>query len=96
MLTFFVTSADSATFVLGMQTTNGNLNPPFFVTFILGIILAAISAILLGTGGLQGMQAAIIVSALPLGIVLLFMSYALIKSFRQEVSEDKKQNKKTA
>ncbi|WP_247645741.1 BCCT family transporter [Priestia megaterium] len=93
MLTFFVTSADSATFVLGMQTTNGNLNPPFFVTFIWGIILAAISAILLGTGG---MQAAIIVSAFPLGIVLLFMSYALIKSFRQEVSEDKKQNKKTA
>ncbi|WP_285847745.1 BCCT family transporter [Priestia megaterium] len=96
ILTFFVTSADSATFVLGMQTTNGNLNPPFFVTFIWGIILAAISAILLGTGGLQGMQAAIIVTALPLGIVLLFMSYALIKSFRQEVSEDKKQNKKTA
>ncbi|MGG0552570.1 BCCT family transporter [Priestia aryabhattai] len=98
ILTFFVTSADSATFVLGMQTTNGNLNPPFFVTFIWGIILAAISAILLGTGGLQGMQAAIIVSALPLGIVLLFMSYALIKSFRQELLEDKKtdKNKKTA
>ncbi|MED3971701.1 BCCT family transporter [Priestia megaterium] len=96
ILTFFVTSADSATFVLGMQTTNGSLTPPFFVKFIWGIILAAISAILLGTGGLQGMQAAIIVSALPLGIVLLFMSYALIKSFRQEVAEDKKQNKKTA
>src|SRR5690625_6788347 len=26
--TFFITSADSATFVLGMQTTNGMLNPP--------------------------------------------------------------------
>ncbi|MFP3668791.1 BCCT family transporter [Priestia sp. SIMBA_032] len=96
ILTFFVTSADSATFVLSMQTTNGSLTPPFFVTLIWGLVLAAISAILLGTGGLQGMQAAIIVSALPLGIVLLFMSYALIKSFRQEVAEDKKQNKKTA
>lgn len=98
ILTFFVTSADSATFVLGMQTTNGSLTPPFFVTLIWGLVLAAISAILLGTGGLQGMQAAIIVSALPLGIVLLFMSYALIKSFRQELLEDKKtdKNKKTA
>jgi len=58
----------------------------------LEIISAAISAILLGT---DGMQAAIIVIALPLGIVLLFMFYALIKSFRQAVTEDKKQNKKT-
>jgi glycine betaine transporter len=85
ILTFFVTSADSATFVLGMQTTNGSLNPPFFVTLIWGIILAAVSAILLGTGGLAGMQAAIIVSALPLGVILLFMSYGLVKSFRQEI-----------
>lgn len=28
---FFITSADSATFVLGMQTTNGSLNPSAFI-----------------------------------------------------------------
>src|SRR5690606_32780158 len=27
IITFFITSADSATFVLGMQSTNGSLNP---------------------------------------------------------------------
>ncbi|MFK2826415.1 BCCT family transporter [Bacillus sp. B190/17] len=98
ILTFFVTSADSATFVLGMQTTNGSLNPPFFVTLSWGLILAAIASVLLATGGLVGMQAAIIVSALPLAIILLFMSYALIKSFRQELSVNKevKQHKKSA
>lgn len=32
---FFITSADSATFVLGMQTSFGNLNPSGFVKIIL-------------------------------------------------------------
>lgn len=95
ILTFFVTSADSATFVLGMQTTNGSLNPPFFVTLSWGLILAAIASVLLATGGLIGMQAAIIVSALPLGVILLFMSYALIKSFRQELSSSKHKAQKS-
>lgn len=94
ILTFFVTSADSATFVLGMQTTNGSLNPPFFVTLSWGLVLAAIASVLLATGGLIGMQAAIIVSALPLGIVLLFMCYALIKSFRQELSSSNKKEQR--
>lgn len=34
--TFFVTSADSATFVLGMQTSNGSLNPPNIVKIVWG------------------------------------------------------------
>ncbi|HZG70596.1 MAG TPA: BCCT family transporter [Chondromyces sp.] len=98
IMIFFITSADSATFVLGMQTTNGSLNPPLFVTVVWGLILAAIAATLLGTGGLGGMQAAIIVSALPLGIALLFMCYALVISFKQEPISRKteKANKKAA
>lgn len=35
--TFFITSADSATFVLGMQTTNGSLTPPTMVKFAWGL-----------------------------------------------------------
>src|SRR5690625_1593577 len=34
--TFFITSADSATFVLGMQTTGGSLYPPNVVKLIWG------------------------------------------------------------
>lgn len=34
--TFFITSADSATFVLGMQTTNGMLNPPLAIKLEIG------------------------------------------------------------
>ncbi|WP_254871226.1 BCCT family transporter [Bacillus sp. Marseille-Q1617] len=90
IITFFVTSADSATFVLGMQTSNGSLNPPFFVKFSWGIILAAIAAILMGTGGISGLQAATIITALPLGVILLVMTYGMVLSFQKELKASKK------
>ncbi|SIS77054.1 glycine betaine transporter [Salimicrobium salexigens] len=52
--TFFITSADSATFVLGMQTTNGSLNPPKTVKFAWGIAQSTVAAVLLYTGGTAG------------------------------------------
>jgi len=82
--TFFITSADSATFVLGMQATYGSLNPPNYVKYILGLILSASAVILMFSGGLQGFQAAIIVSAFPLGIILIMMTFALLRSFKAE------------
>src|SRR5690625_6496030 len=49
--TFFITSADSATFVIGMQTTNGMLNPPLLIKLTWGIIQASAAAVLLWSGG---------------------------------------------
>lgn len=40
---FFITSADSATFVLGMQTTFGSLNPSSMVKVVWGISQALIA-----------------------------------------------------
>lgn len=85
--TFFITSADSATFVLGMQTTNGSLEPSNAVKFIWGFVLSASAVVLLMSGGLPGFQTAIIVSAFPLGIVLIMMSFSLLKSFRAETGK---------
>ncbi|WP_096439357.1 glycine betaine uptake BCCT transporter [Alteribacter populi] len=88
--TFFVTSADSATFVLGMQTTGGKLNPSNRVKVTWGIILASSTAVLMYSGGLAGLQTAIIVSALPLTFVVLVICYGIIKSFNQELKEMEK------
>ncbi|WP_453997233.1 glycine betaine uptake BCCT transporter [Bacillus nitroreducens] len=82
--TFFITSADSATFVLGMQTTNGNLNPPNLIKFIWGIIQSASAAILLWAGGLSTLQTASIIAAFPFTIVLICIMISLLKSFKQE------------
>ncbi|OKL36506.1 glycine betaine uptake BCCT transporter [Domibacillus mangrovi] len=89
IFSFFVTSADSATFVLGMQTTNGGLNPSFLSKLTWGVILSAVAIILTRSGGMQGIQATIIVSALPLAIFLLFMSYSLTKALRNEMKGKK-------
>lgn len=85
--TFFITSADSATFVLGMQTTNGSLNPPNRVKFTWGIILTLSAIVLMASGGLNAMQTAIIVSAFPLAIVLILMAFSMVKSFKGELPE---------
>ncbi|WP_077324649.1 glycine betaine uptake BCCT transporter [Virgibacillus siamensis] len=92
--TFFITSADSATFVLGMQTTNGSLNPPNFVKVSWGLFLAASALILMGRGGLSGLQTAIIVSALPLTVVLILMSFSMLKVLGEEEVEEKRLEKK--
>ncbi|MGD6818388.1 glycine betaine uptake BCCT transporter [Metabacillus sp. 84] len=82
--TFFITSADSATFVLGMQTTNGDLNPKNSVKLVWGIIQSSIAAILLFTGGLEALQTASIIAALPFAIIMIMMVFSLAKSLRKE------------
>src|SRR5699024_10976636 len=86
--TFFITSADSATFVLGMQTTNGSLSPPTTVKFTWGFAQSAIAAVLLYTGGLQALQNALISAALPFSIIMLLM----IVSFYKALKTDKAKN----
>ncbi|MBM7573440.1 BCCT family transporter [Aquibacillus albus] len=92
--TFFITSADSATFVLGMQTTNGSLHPPNFVKISWGLFLTASALILMGRGGLSGLQTAIIVSALPLTVILLLMSISILKELGEEPVEELRLEKK--
>lgn len=84
---FFVTSADSATFVLGMQTTGGSLNPSFKVKLIWGILQAAIATSLLFSGGLQALQNAAIIVAFPFSILMLIMIYSLYKALMHERRE---------
>lgn len=87
--TFFITSADSATFVLGMQTTNGSLSPPTSVKFAWGFAQSAIAAVLLYTGGLQALQNALISAAFPFSFIMLLMVFSFYKALRNEKKETK-------
>ncbi|ARF14362.1 BCCT family transporter [Sporosarcina ureae] len=82
---FFITSADSATYVLGMQSTYGSLTPPNSVKVVWGIIVSTIALILLSAGGLLALQNTIIIAALPFSFVILLMMYALFKSMNEEL-----------
>lgn len=89
--TFFITSADSATFVLGMQTMGGSLFPTTRVKFAWGITQSAMAAVLLYTGGLQALQNTLISAAFPFSIIMVLMVFALLKALRKDRKELEKQ-----
>lgn len=84
---FFITSADSATFVLGMQTSYGSLTPPNSIKVVWGFFLAAMASILLFSGGLQALQNALIIAAFPFSIIMILMMISIYKMLRQERRE---------
>ncbi|WP_371836658.1 BCCT family transporter [Alkalicoccobacillus plakortidis] len=81
---FFITSADSATFVLGMLTSGGRLNPTLKVKLIWGVILAGTAAALLLSGGLEALEMAMLIAAFPFVIVVLLMCFSLLKALGSE------------
>ncbi|MGK9184618.1 BCCT family transporter, partial [Priestia filamentosa] len=85
--TFFITSADSGTFVLGMMTTNGSQNPSNSVKVLWGILLTTIALVLLYSGGLQALQNTMIIAALPFSIVMALMTFSLLKALNKEAKE---------
>ncbi|MDX8045301.1 BCCT family transporter [Gracilibacillus sp. S3-1-1] len=90
---FFITSADSATFVLGMFSTYGSINPSNSIKVTWGLTLSAISAIIIYFGGVQSLQDMFLIAALPFSIVLYLMIVSFYKSAHLEV-EKRRINKK--
>lgn len=85
---FFVTSADSATFVLAMMSSNGNLQPPLAKKVAWGAIQSTAAAVLLVSGGLEALQRMAIVAALPFTLVMVLMVRGLLKAMRYEVRHE--------
>jgi glycine betaine transporter len=93
VLVFFVTSGDSATLVLGMMSTQGNPNPPAKVKLIWGVLVAGIAVSLLLTGGVQAVQTATIVFALPFAVVIVGMAASLWLAVRHDWREEQKRER---
>ncbi|MDZ7831961.1 MAG: BCCT family transporter [Desulfobacterales bacterium] len=81
---FFVTSADSATFVLSMMTSGGSLYPSAAKKITWGILVSSTAVILLYSGGLEALQKMAIAAALPFTVIMLFLCRSLIKGLRYE------------
>ncbi len=86
---FFITSGDSATFVLAMMTTDGDISPPLPKKLVWGIIESATASILLIAGGLEALQRMAIVAALPFALVMLLMCRSLYKAMRYELKYER-------
>ena len=81
---FFVTSADSGTFVISMLTTGGSLNPPLKVKLIWGGILAGTAIVLLWSGGLSAIEMAMLIAAFPFTFIVAMLGISLFKALRSE------------
>lgn len=80
---FFITSADSATYSLGVMTSNGSITPPTYKKVVWGIVVSAIAYILLCAGSLKPLQTISIAASLPFLIVMIAIMPALVKDLKK-------------
>jgi len=81
---FFVTSADSGALVMSMIATGGSAEPPKRIRIFFALLASFLAIALLITGGLQTLQTAAILSALPFSVVMLMMCAATVTAFSRE------------
>lgn len=84
LICFFITSADSATFVLAMLTSGGDMDPPDHKKVFWGILIALIAFALILSGGVATIQTVSIVIAFPYLFILLSLCVTLVKEFVKE------------
>jgi glycine betaine transporter len=81
---FVVTSANSATFVLGMFTTQGVLEPARWARLSWGVVQVLVAAVLLLSGGLVALQTISILAAFPFMLLMVFMAISLLRALQNE------------
>ena len=86
VILFFVTSADSGALVIDYLTAETE-NSPLWQRLFWIVLIAILSIILLMVGGLAALQSATIMSALPFTLIMLVMSWGLLKAVRLDVTK---------
>ena len=81
---FFISSADSASVVLGMLSQRGTISPSRWIVALWGVSIAGVAAALTVAGGLQVMQSATILVATPFLLVLVAIGVNLVLELRKE------------
>lgn len=85
LLTYLVTSADSAVLVVNTINAGGEYGSAGKVHIVVwGFILTAVIAALLLAGGLNAIQAAMIVGAVPFSFMMILMGIALLKALYRD------------
>lgn len=84
LLIFFITSADSGTYVLSMISSNGAMNPPISKKMVWGILQATMAVGLIISGGLKPLQTISIVAAFPFALIMILVCVSLIKELKKE------------
>ena len=84
IVTFFVTSSDSASLVIDIITSGGNTNPPTIQRIFWAVTEGLVAIVLLIGGGLIALQTASIITGLFFAVILLFVCLSLLKGLKEE------------
>ena len=87
LATFFITSADSASTVMGSMSMHGRLRANRWVTAAWGALTAAIGLTLLISGGndaLSNLQSVTIIAASPFLLVIIGLMFALVRGMSND------------
>ena len=90
LLTYLVTSADSAVLVVNTINAGGSQDAATKHHIIIwGLILTAVIAALLLAGGLNAIQSAMIIGAIPFSFIMILMGLSLIKALIRDGMREK-------
>ena len=85
LLTYLVTSADSAVLIINTINAAGDDSPKGRVHIIFwGVAMALVVGALLVIGGLSAIQTAMVIAALPFSLVMVLMGVSLIKAIYKD------------
>ena len=87
VITFFVTSSDSASLVVDIITAGGQLDPPKVQRVFWASMEGVLAAVLLLGGGLLALQTAVVATGLPFAVILLMLSFSLVRGMRADNKE---------
>lgn len=79
---FFITSADSASVVMGTMASKGDPEPNKLVVVFFGVLMMGIAVVMLLTGGedaLSGLQSLTILTAMPFVLIIIALLVAFVK-----------------
>jgi glycine betaine transporter len=82
---FVVTSVVSASFVLSMFATGGDLNPPIRTKLMWGVILGALGLVMILSNSIDAVKSIIGLAALPFIFIVLLITVCLLKALKSEV-----------
>ena len=89
----FIGAANSATYVLAMLTSGGDMEPNKKLRGFWGIAQGAITIMLIligGTAALKALQTASIAAAFPFMLIMLVMCYSILVALREDSKTGKK------
>ena len=97
IISFFITSSDSGSLVIDSLTSGGKIDAPVGQRVFWAVSEGGVAAVLLVGGGLEALQTASIITAIPFTLILTVMCYSLylgLKEDYQKLQSERNQKEK--